>query len=63
MGMLEHGMTRGAMSPPSRPLAGYYHNGPLSVIIPFGILGVIALSGTWSPASAFVPEYQSETLA
>ncbi|MDB6023340.1 MAG: hypothetical protein JWQ04_3197 [Pedosphaera sp.] len=39
--MLSRGMIRGSDTAAGAELAGDYHNGPLSVIMPFGILGAI----------------------
>jgi hypothetical protein len=47
--MLSSGMTRGDENYEGAMLAGDYHSGPLSVLIPFGIPGVIAfLWLTWA---------------
>lgn len=39
--MLARGMNKGSEGAAGSMLAGDYHNGPLSIIIPFGIFGVI----------------------
>lgn len=39
--MLSHGMNRGDEGQAGAIMAGDYHNGPLSVIIPFGLFGVV----------------------
>ncbi len=41
MAMINSGMTTGEASGAGSALAGDYHNGPLSLIMPFGIFGVI----------------------
>jgi len=41
LNMMQAGMTQGNSGSEGAELAGDYHNGPLSVIIPFGIFGVI----------------------
>jgi len=38
--MLTSGMNRGEIGAAASELAGDYHNGPLSVVIPFGLLGL-----------------------
>ncbi|MDB6066953.1 MAG: hypothetical protein JWR26_3161 [Pedosphaera sp.] len=42
MRMLQQGLNKGAETAEGSILAGDYHNGPLSVIMPFGIFGAIA---------------------
>lgn len=38
--MLTHGMNRGEMGQAGSMIAGDYHSGPLSLIVPFGLFGV-----------------------
>jgi hypothetical protein len=49
--MLEGGLNGGNQAASGSILAGDYHNGPLSIIIPFGIFGMAAL--IWFLVAAF----------
>ncbi len=51
MNMMQAGMTRGNSGSEGAELAGDYHNGPLSVVIPFGIFGAIGF--LWLLFAAF----------